>query len=167
MPKLIARMPVKRIEQLGPGFHCVVPCLYIVVGKIDPETHKPRSRSWVFRYVDAGRKRDMGLGSFREVSRDDAERRVEQLREARRNGVDPIQAERETVIDRALSVTFEKAARGFFDAKSKGWSASHRRAWLADLERDVFPAIGSIAVNKIDVHSRCPSKLGGESVGMR
>jgi integrase len=144
-------MPLKRIEQLGPGFHCVGPSLYIAVGKIDPDTHKPGSRSWVFRYVDAGRKRDMGLGSFREISREDAERRIEQLREARRNGVDPIQAKRAKAINQALSVTFEKAARGFFDAKSKGWSASHRRAWLADLERDVFPAIGSIAVNKIGV----------------
>jgi integrase len=104
-----------------------------------------------FRHVDAGRKRDMGLGSFREISREDAERRVEQLREARRNGIDPIQAKRDKAIDRVLSVTFEKAARGFFDAKSKAWSASHRRAWLADLERDVFPAIGSIAVNRIGV----------------
>ena len=41
--------------------------------------------------------------------------------------------------------------RNFYRSQEAGWSASHKRTWLADLERDVFPAVGKVAVDKIGV----------------
>jgi integrase len=144
VPKIVAKMPIRKIEQLGPGLHCVAPQLYLAIGKSG-------SRSWVFRYVTQGRKRDFGLGSARELSRDAAEREVEMLRELRRSGIDPIDAKREKTLSKALSITFEQCARNFYRSQEAGWSASHKRAWLADLERDVFPVIGKVPVDKIAV----------------
>jgi hypothetical protein len=131
MPKIIAKMPLRKIDQLGPGLHAAAPQLYLAVGATG-------SRSWIFRYSVGSRKRDFGLGSARDLGRDDAEAEVRKLREMVRRGEDPIEAKRAKALDKALSVTFEQCARNFYRSQEAGWSASHKRAWLADLERDVF-----------------------------
>jgi len=144
MPKIIAKMPLRKIDQLGPGLHAVAPQLYLAVGATG-------SRSWIFRYSVGSRKRDFGLGSARDLGRDDAEAEVQKLREMVRRGEDPIDAKRAKALNNVLSVTFEQCARNFHRSQEAGWSASHKRAWLADLERDVFPVIGKIAVDKVGV----------------
>jgi integrase len=149
MPKMIARMPLRQIDRLPPGLHAVAPSLYIAIGK-DAEG-KSSSRSWIFRYVANGRKRHFGIGSCRDIDRDQAEREVEKLRELRRQGIDPIDAKRAKTLDKALSITFEQCARRFYKSQEAGWSASHKRAWLADLERDVFSVIGNVPVDQITV----------------
>jgi integrase len=118
--------------------------LYLAVGTTG-------SRSWIFRYTVGARKRDFGLGSVRDLSRDDAEVEVQKLREMVRRGEDPIAAKRAKALSKALSITFEQCARNFYRSQEAGWSASHKRTWLADLERDVFPAVGKVAVDKIGV----------------
>jgi integrase len=145
MPKMIARMPLRQIDRLPPGLHAVSPGgLYIAVGETG-------SRSWIFRYVADGRKRHFGIGSCRDIDRDQAEREVEKLRELRRTGVDPIDARRAKTLGKALSISFEECARRFHKSQEAGWSASHTRSWLSDLERDVFPVIGIVPVEQITV----------------
>ena len=137
-------MPLRKIDQLGPGLHAVAPQLYLAIGATG-------SRSWIFRYTVGSRKRDFGLGSTRDLSRDDAEGEVQKLREMVRRREDPIDAKRAKALSRALSITFEQCARDFYRSQEAGWSASHKRAWLADLERDVFPIIGKVPVDRITV----------------
>ena len=145
MPKTIAKMPLRQIDRLPPGLHAVAPGgLYIAIGATG-------SRSWIFRYSVAGRKRDFGLGSCRDLSRDDAEIEVQKLRVMVRRGEDPIDAKRANALGKALSITFEQCARRLYKSQEAGWSASHKRAWLADLERDVFAVIGQIPVDRITV----------------
>jgi hypothetical protein len=89
MPKTIAKMPLRQIDRLPPGLYAVAPGgLYIAIGATG-------SRSWIFRYCVAGRKRDFGLGSCRDLSRDDAEIEVQKLRVMVRRGEDPIDAKGE------------------------------------------------------------------------
>jgi integrase len=150
MPKMIARMSVRQIDRLPPGLHAVSPGgLYIAIGK--NAEGKPSSRSWIFRYTVAGRKRHYGIGSCRDIDRDAAELECEKLRGLRRQDIDPIDAKRAKTLDAALSLTFEQCARRFYKSKEAGWSASHKRSWLADLERDVFPIIGAVAVDRVGV----------------
>ena len=90
MPKLIAVMPIKAIEKLQPkpGKHrkvAVAPSLYLLLSPTG-------GRSWIFRYVRKGVKIDMGLGSARELSRDEAIEKVRALQAMRKDGVDPLAA---------------------------------------------------------------------------
>jgi len=85
-------MSLRSIAALSPGLHAVSPGLYIAIGK--KIEGRPGSRSWIFRYTVAGRKRDYGIGSCRELSRDDAEREIARLRDLRRAGIDPIEQRR-------------------------------------------------------------------------
>ena len=87
VPKIIAKMSLRKIDQLGPGLHAVAPQLYLAVGATG-------SQSWIFRYSVGSRKRDFGLGSARDLGRDDAETEVQKLREMVRRGEDPIDAKR-------------------------------------------------------------------------
>jgi integrase len=68
-----------------------------------------------------------------------------------RRGEDPIDAKRAKTLDKALALTLEQCARRFYKAQEAGWSASHRQSWLRDLERDVFPVIGGVLVDRIGV----------------
>jgi integrase len=144
MPKLIAVMSLRRIEALPPGHHAVAPGVYIAVSRTG-------GRSWFFRYRDGKVRHDIGLGSCSTASRDDAIREADKLRDQLRAGIDPLARKRERAIDRALSLTFEQCARRFYDANKAGWSPSHARAWLADLERDVLPVFGNMSVARVGV----------------
>ncbi len=145
MPKLIAKMPLRSIAALKPGLHAVAPLLYLAIGPTG-------SRSWIFRYTVAGRKRDYGIGSYRDFDRDAAEREVARLRAMLRQGIDPIDARRsQRVGAAAYAPTFRQAMHDFHKAKSVAWSESHARGWLLEMEREVLGEIGNLRVDKIAV----------------
>jgi integrase len=144
MPKHIALMPLRQIDRLPPGLHAVSPCLYAAVnGK--------GGRSWIYRYRDAGKTREMGLGSMADIDRDQAVDRVKKLRDGLLQQIDPLAAKRSKTLDRLLAVTFEQAARAYHRDNAAGWSASHKAAWLRNLERDAFPILGGLRVDRIEV----------------
>jgi Arm domain-containing DNA-binding protein len=102
-------MPIRQIEKLKSGEHAVAPSLYIAVSPTG-------GRSWVYRHVRNGRKIDMGIGSCRAMSRDDAMREVERLQTQRRAGVDPLAARRRNAAADAVHChcpTFRQAAIDF------------------------------------------------------
>jgi integrase len=144
MPKLIPVMSLRRIEALPPGHHAVAPGVYVAISATG-------GRSWFFRYRDGKARRDIGLGSCAIVNRDDAIVAAGKLRDQLRAGIDPLAAKRERAIREALSLTFEQCARRFYDANKAGWSPSHARAWLADLEHDVFPVFGKMPIDRVGV----------------
>lgn len=152
MPKLIAVMPVKAIDKLQPmpGKHrkvAVAPSLYIHISPTG-------GRSWIFRYVRNGIKIDMGIGSARELSRDEAIDKVRELQAMRKAGIDPLAARREAVIagEAVSSIpTFKACAEAYHAANAGTWSVAHAKAWLLEMEREIFPTIGKLRVDQIDV----------------
>jgi len=140
-------MPVKAIEKLRPGKHACAPCLYIHVSRTG-------GRSWVYRYVRSGAKVDMGIGSYRELSRDEAIDKVAELQAQRKAGIDPLTARRDTAkadAEAAGVPTFRAAALGYHKANGGTWSASHAASWLKEMDREVMPAIGNVRVDRLDV----------------
>src|SRR5258708_29476164 len=51
-------------------------------------------KSWVFRYMLRRKAREMGLGSFLDVSLAEARDAADEARKLRRQGIDPIEAKR-------------------------------------------------------------------------
>src|SRR5580704_10924070 len=68
------------------------------------------SKSWVFRFKDAGKLREMGLGPTHTISLAEARQKTLDCRKARLEGHDPIEARRATrlatKLDAAKAMTF-------------------------------------------------------------
>lgn len=129
-----------------PGLHAVggVSGLYLQVTASG-------ARSWILRATIGGRRRDMGLGGFPDVTLAVAREKAREARSKIEQGADPI-LERERALsalraEQAKSMTFEAAALALIDAKSDEWrNAKHRAQWSASLESYAFPMIGKLQV---------------------
>lgn len=115
---------------------------------------KSGAASWVYRYMLAGRNREMGLGPARDVSLKEAREAALEARGLKRSGVDPLaarQARRQgEAVARARSMTFAQCAKAYITAHQKGWGTQHVRQSTAAFETYVFPLIGDLPVEVID-----------------
>lgn len=104
------------------------------------------SRSWVLRFQVQGRRRDLGLGAYPEVTLALARERASEARTLIAIGQDPI-----TKKQQAKPKTFKDAALELIESKRHGWkSAKHAAQWTATLEAYVFPKIGQVQASKIE-----------------
>jgi hypothetical protein len=112
------------------------------------------ARSWVLRTVVGGRRRDMGLGGYPDVTLAQAREAARGAREKIRQGVDPIEegkALRSALkAKEAASKTFEWCAAEYIKAKAPGWrNAKHAQQWTNTLTEYAYPVIGSLMVRDI------------------
>jgi len=97
----------------------------------------------------------MGLGPLHTIGLHEARERARKARQQLLDGVDPLEAraaERATAdLAKAKALTFEAAARQYFDAHERSWkNAKHRAQFLSTLTAYVFPKIGKLSVASID-----------------
>jgi integrase len=115
-----------------------------------------RSKTWLLRYQRSGRERWMGLGPTHAFSLKEARNRARQARQQIHDGIDPLAARRAAkaaaAAAAARTITFEQAARQYFDAHEAQWSnRKHRESFLATLQTYAFPKIGTLAVAEVDL----------------
>jgi integrase len=114
------------------------------------------TRSWIFRFKQSGRSRDMGLGSLTAVSLATAREIAADCRRKRSAGLDPIETRkadrREAQLAAARSMTFDQCRDAFIEAHMEGWrNAKHRAQWTNSLAAYVTPIFGSLPTQRIDV----------------
>src|SRR5438477_13014306 len=83
------------------------------------------SKSWVFRFKETGKLREMGLGPLHTIGLSEARQRAQECRKARLDGRDPI-AERTAArvaakLDAAKVVTFTVCAERYIVSHRAGW----------------------------------------------
>ena len=113
------------------------------------------AKSWVYRYQLEGKRRDMGLGAFPDVSLADARAKSSAQRQRRQDGVDPLaakaaerQAER---LEMAKGRSFREAAEEFITRNEAGWrNAKHRDQWRSTLATYAYPVVGDLPVVAVD-----------------
>lgn len=135
--------------QSKPGLYADGLGLYLQVAK-------GGSKTWIFRYMLAGRPRKMGLGSVHTVPLKLARERAAEQRLKLLDADDPIEqrkAERmEKLAASATAMTFKEAAEGYIKAHRAGWkNVKHAGQWKATLETYVYPEFGDLAVGRVDV----------------
>ncbi|MEE9588856.1 MAG: integrase arm-type DNA-binding domain-containing protein, partial [Hyphomicrobiaceae bacterium] len=113
------------------------------------------SKSWVYRFMLAGRRRDAGLGRYPSVGLARAREKAEESRRLVVGGIDPIEqraAQRETErLEAARAITFEECAKAYIESHEAGWrNPKHRQQWRNTLSAYVFPTMGSQSVSAID-----------------
>src|SRR5215210_1956819 len=88
------------------------------------------AKSWVFRFREAGRLHEMGLGPTHTVSLAEARQKALECRKLRLEGHDPI-ADRRTrrtaaKLEAAKTITFRECADAYIAAHKAGWrNAKH------------------------------------------
>jgi integrase len=123
--------------------------LYLLVGRNG-------TKSWVYRYRQDGRLRDMGLGPLRLVSLAEAREEAQVWRKLRHKGADPIAARRaekaEKRLQSARAISFRQCAERYIAAHRAGWkNAKHAAQWPSTLATYAYPIFGEFAVQAVDV----------------
>ena len=113
------------------------------------------SKSWVFRYMIAGRRRDAGLGRYPTINLAKARELAETCRRLVAGGVDPIERRNEErEAERAAAakaITFEECAKAYIEAHEVAWTNDkHRQQWRRTLADYVYPVVGSLPVAAVD-----------------
>ena len=114
------------------------------------------SKSWVFRFRDAGKLREMGLGPTHTITLAEARQKALECRKARLDGADPIEARKATraavKLDAAKAMTFKACAERYIAAHKAGWkNDKHAAQWPSTLGTYVYPIMGSLPVQAVDV----------------
>lgn len=99
------------------------------------------SRFWVQRITIRGRRREIGLGSPPVVSLAEARDQALSNKRLARAGIDPIAEKRKA----QHMLTFEEAARRTHAELEQTWkNPKDRKAFLATMERYIFPRFGNV-----------------------
>lgn len=112
-------------------------------------------KSWVFRYQVDGKRRDMGLGPFPDVSLAEARSKAAAHRSQRRDGADPLAIKRAgqqaSRLADAKGRTFREVAEEYIARNEAAWrNPKHRRQWRTTLATYVYPAIGDLPIAAVD-----------------
>lgn len=129
-------LKARQVETLPAGFHSDGGNLYLRVKDTG-------ARSWVFRYKQTGKVRELGIGPTHTRSLADARQVADAMRRAVRDGVDPSGVLQKKDPSRA---TFQTCAQELIEAKRAGWrSDKHALQWASTLKAYAYPAIGDKA----------------------
>lgn len=134
-----------KAKSLGKGKHADGQGLWLI------KAHKDAGK-WIVRLVVDGKRREMGLGRWPDVSIGEARQHASEARRKLRSGLDPIQ-ERQKRKQRTKRLTVTEAVEGCFAARQAELKNDGRAGrWLSPLKVHVLPKIGNMAIEEIDQH---------------
>ena len=114
------------------------------------------SKSWVFRFKEAGKLHEMGLGATHTIGLAEARDKARECRRLRLDGIDPIEARKvaraQTRLAAATATTFKDCAERYIASHKASWrSRAHAAQWPSTLGRYVYPVFGLLPVQAVDV----------------
>jgi len=100
---------------------------------------------------ETGKKREMGLGSYPQVSLADARRAAGKAKALVLNGIDPIASRRQKKAgERAGKPSFSQCAGEYIAAHESAWrNAMHRQQWTNTLRDYAIPVLGALPVDAV------------------
>ncbi|MER8698979.1 integrase arm-type DNA-binding domain-containing protein [Mesorhizobium sp. M1273] len=148
---------VEVAKKLKPGTYGDGGGLYLQVAKSTAKGAQDGdvTKSWLFRFMLAGKARYMGLGDINTRSLKEARDKAREARQKVTDGIDPIEERKENKATRraedAKRVTFKQASERYIAAHSAGWkNAKHAEQWRNTLATYAWPVIGDLPVAKVD-----------------
>lgn len=152
MPKIakeLSAIEVKRLNSAG---------LYAVggVSGLLLQVAPSGARSWILRATIGGKRRDMGLGGYPDVTLVQAREKAREAKELISNGIDPI-LQRQTVranlmASQAKIVTFDECAKRYIASKKHEFrNPKHTAQWESTLQTYASPVIGKLKVDLVEI----------------
>ncbi|MBT7443153.1 MAG: integrase arm-type DNA-binding domain-containing protein [Methylococcales bacterium] len=109
------------------------------------------SKRWVLRYTIDKKRREMGLGSFPEVSLVDARDFRHEARKLIASGTDPINQRKAVSLEKHETPTFDMCSKLYIESKRPEWSnAKHATQWTNTLRDYASPIIGNKPVDQVN-----------------
>lgn len=114
------------------------------------------ARSWILRVSVAGKRREIGLGSYPGVTLAMAKEKARVIKEQIAEGLDPIvekKAKKSALIqERARAITFDKVAEDYLEKKSAEFkSVKQKQQLLGRLNNYILPSLGNIVIADIEL----------------
>lgn len=143
MGKLTTKGVQKLVRESNPGMTNDGDGLYLKIGK-------GGGASWIYRFRWNGKLRDMGLGSFADISLSEARELASEQRKFVKQGIDPLAAREKRVDKEAVPVTFTHCAARYIQSHRRSWrNVKHARQWVSTLKTYVRPVIGTQPIEDI------------------
>jgi len=134
-----------KVKSLDAGKHNDGQGLYLI------KRHKQGGK-WIQRLSINGKRREMGMGRWPDVSIGEAREKAIEARSQLRNGKDPI-VERDKLTRITNGTTLADVIAGCFEARKaelKNDGAAGR--WLSPLKVHIIPKIGKLPIEQLDQH---------------
>lgn len=135
-----------RAKNLGAGKHADGQGLWLMKRNLS-------AGKWILRVVVSGKRREMGLGRWPDVSISEARERAATARRTLRDGLDPIQER--TKSERIVKcLTLKEAIDGCYGAKQAELKKEGTAGrWMSPLSTHIIPKLGKVSVEDIDQHA--------------
>lgn len=149
MARAVDRLSARRVQtEKRSGYHADGRGLYLQVSGAG-------TKSWVLRYMLAGKGREMGLGSAEIVSLEQARKKRDEQRNLLLERIDPIEARKLERAQNALALaqakTFEDCAKAYIEAHRADWkNVKHASQWENTLKTYAYPTLGALPVQSVD-----------------
>lgn len=146
--KVVSGRPVKALHAVGGVQGLLLQCA-------PPAGEGIGARSWILRTLAGGRRRDIGLGGYPDVTLADARKRAREAKDQIRTGLDPV-AQRKALSSAMAAqsekaVTFQQLATEYLAKKNKEFKTASQGLKLTNqLTRYAFPFIGKLIVADIE-----------------
>ena len=152
--KEFSALDAKRLRHPGTGGNATF-AVGGVSGLLMQVTPK-NGRTWLLRVSIGGKRREIGLGGFPNVTLAQARDRARDAKDAIRRGVDPVEerkaARAALVTARHRGLTFADAVDKSLAVKLDGFrNAKHRDQWRNTLQTYAVPQLGAMLVQEISV----------------
>jgi integrase len=147
MAQTINRLTARKVETVKtPGYLKDGGGLFLQVGETG-------SKSWIFEFRFAGRRREMGLGSLERVSLAAARAARDECNQLLRSHTDPIERRKQeraaAILTAHGTITFADAIDKYLTAHAAEWSPKHAQAWRQTLTQYAVPELGRLLVSDI------------------
>lgn len=103
------------------------------------------ARSWILRATMKGKRHQIGLGPFPDVTLAQARDRARAVKEQIWQGIDPLAEKRRMTFAQAMEKTLDARTAEFRNEK-------HKKQWRSTLDRYAVPVLGDMPVADIDVN---------------
>ncbi|PTX54655.1 integrase [Litoreibacter ponti] len=152
--KELSALEVKRLKHPGTGGS-----VSFAVGGVAGllmQTTRTGGRTWILRVSIGGKRREIGLGGFPEVTLAQARERARETKDKIRRGIDPVEerkaAHSSLMAAAGRGMTFKDATKHYLDAKLDAFkNAKHRQQWTNTLKTYAEPTLGEMLVDDITV----------------
>jgi integrase len=144
MPKTVERLTPLKVKNITePGVYADGGGLYLTVSD-------SVAKSWIFRYSNQGRRREMGLGSVAKVGLADARKLTERASSTLALGIDPLDQRRELRLKGSNALTFSACAEQYIASHKSAWkNLKHGQQWENTLKTYAYPVIGDLTTDRI------------------
>lgn len=149
MSRRVNRLSTVLIKSLtAPGYYGDGTGLYLQISSSG-------SKSWIFRFSKAGKRREMGLGPLNTITLAMAREKAQEGRRMLAEGIDPIvardAARTSLALSAARSKSFDQCAAAYIKSHRASWkSAKHAAQWESTLAAYASPVFGEMPVSDVD-----------------